>query len=55
MKKAPPNRTGKEIWRDMMAWDAQRRRLQIWDGKHHALSIAEYLKRHPPKDGGGKE
>ena len=47
MKKAPPNRTGPEIWHDMMVWDAQRHRLQMLDGKRRIIDLTEYLKKHP--------
>ena len=55
MKKAPPNRTGPEIWHDMMVWDAQRRRLQMLDGKCRIIDLAEYLRKHPPKSGDREE
>ena len=55
MKKAPPNRTGPEIWHDMMVWDAQRRRLQMLDGKRRTIDFTAYLKKHPPKDGEREE
>ena len=55
MKKAPPNRTGKEIWRDMVLWDAQRRQARDWDGKTRTYNLAEYLEQHQLKGGREKD
>ena len=54
MMKAPPNRTGPEIWRDMVAWNEQRRRLN-GSGDRRFYDFVAYLKNHKPKDDKKKE
>ena len=50
MKKAPPNRTGPEIWHDMIVWNAQRRR-QEHGGERRVYDITNMLKEQPEDEG----
>ena len=52
--KAPPNRTGPEIWRDMVAWNEQRRRQNV-SGDRRSYDFVVYLKNHKAKDEEKKE